>query len=306
MEIENNEQIENNQKKASKDNEELSKLKKEVMDLKNEQKKYEEKIKDITTNFSNEIELLKEEIINLKKELNDIKSKKRKKNNEDENDINNIKNDDNNNINNESNEDSQEIYSIECLSNRLKKEIMQGEERTNIEVVVRNNSDKKYPQNSFLICDNKNSLLLCEKVKLNELEPNQQQVVKILFKNLKYISKGKYKCIVQLCINNKIYNSSFELTVEVLDNQNNNDQQNNFRPNFAYPEGIMPGGNFGNFNAELNMNRNELFPIDYSDLVIKFKEKFDLYNSDFSDEMIEEALKGNNNDFNKAFGALYG
>ena len=303
MEIENNEQIENNQKKASKDNEELSKLKKEVMDLKNEQKKYEEKIKDITTNFSNEIELLKEEIINLKKELNDIKSKKRKKNNEDENDINNIKNDDNNNINNESNEDSQEIYSIECLSNRLKKEIMQGEERTNIEVVVRNNSDKKYPQNSFLICDNKNSLLLCEKVKLNELEPNQQQVVKILFKNLKYISKGKYKCIVQLCINNKIYNSSFELTVEVLDNHNNNNPQNNFQPNLAFPEGIMPGGNF---NPEQNRNRNELFPIDYSDLVIKFKEKFDLYNSDFSDDMIEEALKSNNNDFNKVFESLYG
>ena len=308
MEIENSQQNDNNLnqiQKASENNEEIAKFKKEIVELKNEHNKYEEKIKDITINFKNEIEILKEEIINLKKELNELKSNQRKKYNTDENDfsINNANEDNDNNI--EKDEDLEQSYSIECLSNELNKEILQGEERTNIEVVVRNNSNTKYPKNSFLICDNKNSLLLCEKEQLKELEPNQQQVVSIVFKNLKFISKGIYRCIVKLCINNKIYNSFFVLTVEVLDNHNKNNQKNNFQDNFAYAEGIIPGDNFGNFNLEQNRIRNELFGINYTNLVLRFKEQFSLYNSDFSDEMIEQALKRNDNDFNKAFGALY-
>ena len=285
-------------------NEELLKLKKEIIGLKNEQNKYDNKIKEITNIFKNEIDKLKNEIIDLKKELNEVKNKKIKIRNEDniqnENDINNI-----NNYSDSEDMDYDQTYSLECLSNRLNKEIMRGEERTTIDVVIRNNSNKKYPKDSFLICDNKNSLLLCEKVRLNELEPNQQQAVTIVFKNLKFISKGKYSCIVKLQINNKICNSSFELTIDVLDNENRNYQQNNFQENFVYPRGVFPGGNFGNFNQEQNMNNNLSGPENYSNLIIRFKEQFSLYNSDFSDEIIEQVLKNNNNDFNKAFEALY-
>jgi len=184
-------------------------------------------------------------------------------------------------------EDDQK-FSIECLSSRLNTEILQGTEKANIDIIVRNNSNFKYPKDSFLICDNKNSLLLCEKVELNELNPKEQQKVSILFKNLKLISKGKYKCFVKLMINNKKYNSTFELTVDVLENYLKNDYQG---PSF--------------FNN--NQMQNNLIDINTTDqMVNNFKIQFGLYNSDLiTDEKITNVLRKNNFDFNKAFEDLF-
>ena len=204
-------------------------------------------------------------------------------------------------------EDNQ-IYSIECLTKNLKIEILQGTEKTDIDVVIRNNSKEKFPNDSYLICDNKNSLLLCENVKLDELEPSQQQKITILFKNLKYISKGEYTCILKLQINKKMYNSYFDIIVKVIDmGQNMNVGPDNFQLNFSYPKDVMPGINFGNVNQDKNMNMNEdLRGRDNSEIILRFKEQFSLYNNDFiTDEKIKQALEINNFDFNKAFESLY-
>ena len=285
-------------------NEEISKLKNEIQILKNGQNKHEEIIKQITKDLKNEIASLKLEIQKLTKELNELKSRKGKSRNDDE--INNISNE---NIDNNDDEemDYDETYSIQCLSRKLNIEIVQGAERASTEVVVKNNSGKKFPNDSFLICDNKNSLLLCEKVHLGELEPGHQKVVTILFKNLKFISKGKYRCVVKLQINNKIYNSFFEIFVEVLNShQNENIQRNNFQANFVYPQGIAPGGNFGNLGQEQNMQDLFGFNNNSNDLILRFKEQFNLYNNDLiTDEKIERALINNQNDFIKAFESLY-
>ena len=239
----NNLNKENPNKKPDNDalNDEES-LKKEIINLKNQHLKDEKTINDLRIFVKNEINLLRTEIKKLKEELDDIKNKK----NKNSNNINNI-----NNINNDNNESDVDMedphkYSIECLSKRLNIEILQGTEKADIKVMIRNNSNEKLPQNSFLISDNR-SLLLCEKCKLNELEPKQQQNVTILFKNLKYISKGKYNCYVKLEVNNKMYNSFFEIIVDVLENnQNKNFQQPNFQPNFMIPP---EGNNFGNNNV---------------------------------------------------------
>jgi hypothetical protein len=269
---------------------EISLLKKEILEMKEEHAKDKEALKK---GFEDEISLLKEQINSLANQLNELKNKK----NKDKNNINNI-----NNINNGLKEDfndrdsdsdnnmeeEDQTYSIECLSSRLNVEILQGTEKANIDLIVRNNSDFKYPKDSFLICDNKNSLLLCEKVELNELNPKEQQKVSILFKNLKLISKGKYKCYVKLMINNKKYNSTFELTVDVLENNLKNDYQ-------------AP--------SSLNNNQMQNNLIDFStteQMVNNFKIQFELYNNDLiSDERIASVLRKNNFDFNKAFEDLF-
>ena len=268
----------------------ISLLKKEIIEMKEEHARDKEALKK---GFEDEISLLKEQINSLANQLNELKNKK----NKDKNNINNI-----NNINNDLKEDfndkdsdsdnnmeeEDQTYSIECLSSRLNVEILQGTEKANIDLIVRNNSNLKYPKDSFLICDNKNSLLLCEKVELNELNPKEQQKISILFKNLKLISKGKYKCFVKLMINNKKYNSTFELTVDVLENYLKNDYQ-------------VP--------SSLNNNQMQNNLIDFNtteQMVNNFKIQFGLYSNDLiSDERISDVLRKNNFDFNKAFEDLF-
>lgn len=256
-------------------------LKKEILSLKKQQNQYDSRIKEISNNFQKEIDSLKQQVKNLISELNELKSKKKPKDN-----INNINNE--NNDDSDENMDDDQSYSIECLTKRLNIEIMQGTEKANIDIIVRNNSNFKYPKDSFLICDNKNSLLLCEKVELNELNPKEQQKVSIVFNNLKFISKGKYKCFIKLMINNKKYNSTFELTIDVLENYLKNDYQ---APSF------------------LNNNQMQNNLVDFStteQMVNNFKIQFQLYNNDIiSDEKIENVLRKNNFDFNKAFEDLF-
>jgi hypothetical protein len=267
---------------------EISLLKKEILEMKEEHAKDKEALKK---GFEDEISLLKEQIFNLANQLNELKNKKNKNN---INNINNDNNDINKNFNDKDSDneiimdEEDQTYSIECLSSRLNTEILQGTEKANIDIIVRNNSNFKYPKDSFLICDNKNSLLLCEKVELNELNPREQQKVSIVFKNLKSISKGKYKCFVKLMINNKKYNSTFELTIDVLENYLKNDYQ---APSF------------------LNNNQMQNNLVDFStteQMVNNFKIQFQLYNNDIiSDEKIENVLRKNNFDFNKAFEDLF-
>lgn len=289
----NNEVLLNRMNIDNKDNnsfvDEISLLKKEILELKEEHAKDRETLRK---GFEDEISLLKEQIYNLANQLNELKNKKNKNN---INNINNINNDDIKENFNDKDSDSEnnmdeddQKFSIECLSSRLNTEILQGTEKANIDIIVRNNSNFKYPKDSFLICDNKNSLLLCEKVELNELNPKEQQKVSILFKNLKLISKGKYKCFVKLMINNKKYNSTFELTVDVLENYLKNDYQG---PSF--------------FNN--NQMQNNLIDINTTDqMVNNFKIQFGLYNSDLiTDEKITNVLRKNNFDFNKAFEDLF-
>ena len=299
-----NQKINSNNNPNNNQSNEIELLKKEIFELKNLHNIDEQKINNLSNTFQNEIKLLKEQINNLTNELNELKNKKNKK---ESNNINNINNDNYNGNDSDSNEDMDENpkYSIQCLSHRLNIEILQGTERADIDIIIKNNSFAKFPQKSYLICDNKNSLLLCERVKLNELEPNQQQKVDIVFNNLKFISKGKYRCIVKLEVDNKVYNNSaFEIIVNVLENQVQNFQQPNFQSNFVYPQGLMPGENFGNFNQGQNMNMN--FGGDIDQMVINFRNQFCIFNDDnMTDEKLKEVLRANNFDFNKAFESLF-
>ena len=300
--IDNNKVNENKNENNNSNIEEILNLKKELMNLKKEQMISEKKNNEISKIFKHEIDLLKNQIQNLTAELNELKNKESKNKNIIKRGNNSESDDDDENM------DNNQIYSMECLTKKLQIEIMQGTEKTDIDVVIRNNGKEKYPNDAYLVCDNKNSLLLCEKVKLNELEPFQQQNVSILFKNIKCISKGEYRCIVKLQINNKMYNSYFEIIVNVLESgQNPNFGQDNFQQNFIYPEGIMPGVNFGNINQGQNLGINQGFGGNNDEeILIRFKEHFSLYNNDLiTDERIKQALELNNFDFNKAFESLF-
>ena len=270
---------------------EISLLKKEMEELKEQHDKDKETLKK---EFGDEINLLKEQINNLRNELNELKNKK----NKNKNNINNI-----NNINNDIGSDSENVmeeedqtYSIESLSSRLNTEILQGTERANIDIVVRNNSNMKYPKNTFLICDNKNSLLLCEKVELNELEPREQQKVSFIFKNLKLISKGNYKCFVKLMANNKKCSSTLELSVDVLENRQNYPKNNYQVPSFP----------INNQMPNMNMGMNMIDSNNIDSMVNNFKIQFELYNNELiTDERIKNLLIKNNFDFNKTFESLF-
>lgn len=283
-------------------NKEIDLLKKEISELKTQREQDKKNIDELKSLFQTEIKKLQNQLKSLSEEIVILKIKKKKK--EDDN----INND---NIINEDNIDNDmEIednkYSLECLSRKLSIDIAQGTDRVSLDIAIKNNSKEKYPENSCLICDSKNSHLLCDDVELGELEPNQQKIITIWFKNLKCISKGIYKCYIILKIGNKVYNSSkIELTLNVVLSQNI--QNNNI---FHAQNNPMIQNNFNNFNninisnpliSNNNLNQDEL-----NNKISIFRAMFDLFDDEIcTDERIKNALINNGYDYGKAFASLY-
>ena len=286
-------------------NKEIDSLKKEISELKSQREQDKKNIDELKSLFQTEIKKLQNQIKSLSEEIVILKIKNKKK--EDDNINNdNIINEDNieNNIEIDDNK-----YSLECLSRKLSIDITQGTDRTSLDIAIRNNSKEKYPENSCLICDSKKSHLLCDDVELGELEPNQQKIITIWFKNLKCISKGIYKCYIILKIGNRVYNSSkIELTLNVVSPKNI--QNNIFQGSLASQNNPFlqnNGNNFNNINISNPFNsNNNLNQEEQNNIVSIFRAMFDLYDDEaYPDERIKEAMMNNDNDYNKAFASLY-
>ena len=282
---------------------EIEILKKEINDLKIQHQQDQKNISELKALFQTEIKKLNEKIKSLSKEIKSLKLNQKV----DDNNINNINNVDNDEDNEEIIENKDNKYSLECLSRKLSIDIIQGTERTNLDIAVMNNSKLKFPENSLLVCDTKKSLLLCDDADLSQLEPSEQKIVNIQFKNLKYISKGNYKCIIVLMIENKVYkSSSIELTINVVApiiNENNQQNNNNNINNFGINNNLNLNNNINNYN---NLNSNPFLNNDDNNGVSRFREQFSLFDyENIPDERIMNALLLNNNDFNKAFASLF-
>ena len=282
---------------------EIEILKKEINDLKAQHQQDQKNISELKALFQTEIKKLNEKIKSLSKEIKSLKLNQKV----DDNNINNINNVDNDEDNEEIIENKDNKYSLECLSRKLSIDIIQGTERTNLDIAVMNNSKLKFPENSLLVCDTKKSLLLCDDADLSQLEPSEQKIVNIQFKNLKYISKGNYKCIIVLMIENKVYkSSSIELTINVVApiiNENNQQNSNNNINNFGINNNLNINNNINNYN---NLNSNPFLNNDDNNGVSRFREQFSLFDyENIPDERIMNALLLNNNDFNKAFASLF-
>ena len=282
---------------------EIEILKKEINDLKIQHQQDQKNISELKALFQTEIKKLNEKIKSLSKEIKSLKLNQKV----DDNNINNINNVDNDEDNEEIIENKDNKYSLECLSRKLSIDIIQGTERTNLDIAVMNNSKLKFPENSLLVCDTKKSLLLCDDADLSQLEPSEQKIVNIQFKNLKYISKGNYKCIIVLMIENKVYkSSSIELTINVVApiiNENNQQNSNNNINNFGINNNLNLNNNINNYN---NLNSNPFLNNDDNNGVSRFREQFSLFDyENIPDERIMNALLLNNNDFNKAFASLF-
>ena len=282
---------------------EIEILKKEINDLKIQHQQDQKNISELKSLFQTEIKKLNEKIKSLSKEIKSLKLNQKV----DDNNINNINNVDNDEDNEEIIENKDNKYSLECLSRKLSIDIIQGTERTNLDIAVMNNSKLKFPENSLLVCDTKKSLLLCDDADLSQLEPSEQKIVNIQFKNLKYISKGNYKCIIVLMIENKVYkSSSIELTINVVApiiNENNQQNSNNNINNFGINNNLNINNNINNYN---NLNSNPFLNNDDNNGVSRFREQFSLFDyENIPDERIMNALLLNNNDFNKAFASLF-
>ena len=281
---------------------EIESLKKEISDLKTQREQDKKNFDELKSFFQTEIKDLQNKIKILSDEI--VILKKNGKNKESD-----IINNENNIDNIEDNMEEEDIkYSLECLSRKLSIDMSQGTDRINLDIGIKNNSKEKYPENTCLICDTKNSHLLCDEVELGGLEPNQQKIVTIWFKNLKCISRGTYKCYVKLQVENKVYNSSkIELTVNVISPQN---FQNNISSNNL---GVQNNPDFqNNFNNQNNINISNPFlqkmngNEEQNNNISAFREQFYLFDIElYPDERIKNALMTNDNDFNKAFESLY-
>ena len=117
---------------------------------------------------------------------------------------------------------SDSSYSFQCLTKKLSFDFIK-EEITNNEIIIKNilfknNFILPWPgKNSTMFkCDKELSTIFCEKIYLPSLVLGNSIHVDFIFKKVKNIPKGTYKCLVNFFVYNEKYGESLELYINIL------------------------------------------------------------------------------------------
>jgi hypothetical protein len=185
--------------------------------------------------------------------------KKRKKNDdEDDNDFSIIK------------FGNKKDYSLEIINkHNLNPSITEGEDKLDIELIIKNNGSKQWPENAAKLVFNENKNLTGEPVFLRPQKPEEQQKYVVHMEDLHIYSAGKYEAEMNFEIDGKKYGDEIDLMITINEKKIDNDDDNDKRQ------------------------------------IQAFRDTFGLGINEYPDEKLLDVLKKNNMDFSKAFEALF-
>ena len=112
-------------------------------------------------------------------------------------------------------------YSYQCLTRNLifdiKKENIKNNEIIIDNILLKNNFILPWPGNDTVLkCDKELSTIFCEKIQLPNLVLGQTVNAKFIFKKVKKMPKGEYKCITNFIINGEKYGEPLELFINIV------------------------------------------------------------------------------------------
>ena len=200
--------------------------------------------------------------------INNINNKDDNNNNNQNININNINN--NNNNNQTDKEVSKTIqYSYECTNIiSLSSYIYKGTDEANIEIILKNNGEHSWPQNSTkLVCDSESDFKGNE-IMVDSQNPGEEKKYNIIIKNLGNSPIGEYKSYYWLYVNDKPLGEKLTLRINIKEKVENETDK-------------------------------------YITQIQDFRDNYDLTKTEYSDERILDLLINNDFDFEKTFNALF-
>ena len=106
-------------------------------------------------------------------------------------------------------------YSYECLTDNLDVFAYVGSEHIQKQVVIKNNGNIQWGENTKFICD-KNSSIYCEEIYLEPLKPGKQDTINIVFKETMNLNYEKYFSNLLFCVDDEIYGEPLTITVNLM------------------------------------------------------------------------------------------
>ena len=160
-------------------------------------------------------------------------------------------------------------YSFDCTNAMyLTSYIYQGTDEANLELIVKNNGDKTWHENTkFKVLDT--SDIKADDIILSPQKPEEQKNYFINFKNLSQYPAGEYQASLVFFSNGKICGDKLVFKIKIREHNNNNEIKENLKT------------------------------------IKEFRDTFNLSEEEYPNEKILETLQENDFNFEKAFGALF-
>ena len=161
-------------------------------------------------------------------------------------------------------------YSFECTNNiNLVAYVYEGTEIASLEVKLKNNGTKNWPNNTTYLEFLSKSQVKGDKVILNPQKIGEEKIYDIKFKNLENLKDGEYESYVKLNVDGQNYGDELKLKIKIVQKPGSDDEMEN-----------------------------------YLDLIKKMRKIYALSEDDFSNEQLLKALKKSDFDVEQAFAEL--
>ena len=169
------------------------------------------------------------------------------------------------------NGDEKEIYSFECLNkDKLKLEMKEGMENTNLNIVIKNNGTTQWPINGTRLIFNPEKNMIEENIELDPQKPGEVKTYKNIIKEIHSLPAGNYNAGLIFEINGKKYGEEIELKIVINEHEE---------------------------NEEIN---------DEGQMIKEFRDKYNLDIETFPDEKLLDALIKCNLNYEETFSSLFG
>ena len=160
-------------------------------------------------------------------------------------------------------------YSLEIINkNDLNLAITEGEENIKIELIIKNNGTKEWPENAARLVFNDDKNITDKPIVLRPQKPEEQQNYELNMEDLHVYPAGKYEAEMNFEIDGKQYGDEIDINVTINEKQKD------------------PGD-------------------DEENAIQKFRDTYGLDSQDYSNELLLDKLKKFNFDYPKAFSSLF-
>ena len=161
-------------------------------------------------------------------------------------------------------------YSLEIINkHNLNPKIKEGDDKLKIELIIKNNGSKQWPENGARLVFDDNKNLTAKPIYLRPQKPEEQQKYEINMEDLHVYPAGKFEAEMNFEINGKQYGDEIDINVTIEEKEKDADDD------------------------------------DEKIVIQKFRDTYGLDKDDYSDEVLLAKLKKFNFDLPKAFSALF-
>ena len=161
-------------------------------------------------------------------------------------------------------------YSLEIINkNDLNLAITEGEENIKIELIIKNNGTKEWPENAARLVFKDDKNITDKLIVLRPQKPEEEQKYEINMEDLNIYPPWKYEAGINFEINGKQYGNEIDIDITINEKQKNDDDD------------------------------------DKADIIKQFRNTYGLDVQDYPDKILLDKLKKYNFNLPKAFTALF-